>query len=146
MAITKTVKVDAKLLEGYRIEMHAGPFTAYVDQPEAMGGKNSAPTPLDYQFFSLASCLVTIAKIAAMQKGIKLRGVSCAVEGGLNTAVLMGKDTGERAGFQTIKAVLDIDADMTLEEKEAFVEEVDARCPISDNLTNTSNVEIVLKK
>jgi len=145
MAITKTVKIDAKLLEGYKIEMHAGPFTAYIDQPEAMGGENSAPTPLDYQFFSLGGCLITIAKIAATQKGIELRGISCEVEGGCNTRVLMGKESDDRAGFQAMKVVMDIDADMTREEKEAFIKEVDARCPISDNIFNPTPVEITLK-
>ena len=145
MAITKTVKVDAKLLEGYKIEMHAGPFTAYIDQPETMGGTNSAPTPLHYQFFALGGCLVTIAKIAAMQKGIELRGLSCEVEGGLNTKVLMGKEADDRAGFQAMKVIMDIDADMTREEKEAFMKEVDARCPISDNLFSATPVEISIK-
>ena len=145
MAITKTVKVDAKLLEGFKIEMHAGEFTAYIDQPAAMGGTNSAPTPLDYQFFALAGCLITIAKIVANQKRIELRGVSCELEGGLNSKILLGKETGERAGFQAYNAVMDIDADMTDEEKKAFVEEVDSRCPISDNLFNATPIKITVK-
>lgn len=141
MAVNKNVKVDAKLLDKFKIEMHAGPFTAFIDQPEAMGGENSAPTPLDYFFFSLAGCIITIGKIVAKQDRIDLRGLSCTLEGGLNTAVLMGKDGNDRAGFQEMTLLVDIDADMTAEEKEAFLKKVDARCPISDNVVNGTSVK-----
>ena len=57
----------------------------------------------------------------------------------------MGKTKEDRAGFQNFKVVMDIDADMTKEEKVAFMEEVDSRCPISDNIFNASSVEIVIK-
>ncbi len=44
MAITKTVKVDAKLLEGYRIEMHAGPLLLTLISPKQWAVK-TAPQP-----------------------------------------------------------------------------------------------------
>jgi len=37
---------------------------------------------------------------------------------------------------------VDVDADMTAEEKDAFVHEVDERCPVSWNLMNVSNVKV----
>lgn len=41
-----------------------------------------------------------------------------------------------------MKIIVDVDADMTKEEKEAFIQEVDSRCPISDNVMNPTPVEI----
>ncbi|NMC46781.1 MAG: OsmC family protein [Chloroflexi bacterium] len=144
MATNKTVKVTAKGLEGFLIETKAGAHTAYVDQPPAMGGTDKGPTPLDYVFISLAGCLITIAKIVANQKRIVLRDVSVEVEGELNLEVLRGQDDKDRAGFKSFKASMKIDADLSKEEKQAFVEEVDRRCPISDNLMHTTPVEVVL--
>ncbi len=144
MAAIKNVKVSAKGLDGFLIETKAGAHTAYVDQPPAMGGTDKGPTPLDYVFISLAGCLVTIAKIVASQKRITLRDIEVNVEGELNLDVLRGKNKEDRAGFTGFKVEMKVDADLTKEEKLAFIEEVDRRCPISDNLMNATPVDIVL--
>jgi uncharacterized OsmC-like protein len=41
-------------------------------------------------------------------------------------------------------ATVKVDADLSDEEKKEFLEEVDRRCPISDNLMNTTPVEVKL--
>lgn len=145
MPTMKTVKVTATGPEGWVVTTKAGEHTALIDQPEAMGGTNSGPSPLDYIFVALGGCLVTIAKIVAGQKKINLRSVDVEVSGDINLAVLRGQEKDSRAGFQNIQAKVTVDADLTMEEKKAFIEEVDKRCPVSDNLINTSsvNVEVV---
>ena len=50
--------------------------------------------------------------------------------------------TNMRPGFTSITVKMMIDGDMTYEEKEKFVKEIEARCPISDNLSNTTPVKI----
>ena len=144
MATIKTVKVTATGPDGWLITTKAGKHTALVDQPEAMGGKNEGPSPLDYVFISLASCLVTIGKIVAGQRKIELRGMEVEVSGDLNLEVLRGQEKNERAGFTSMVANVKIDADMTDEEKKDFLEEVDRRCPISDNLSHTTPIEVKL--
>lgn len=104
-----------------------------------------APIPLNINYFSLAGCICTIGRIVAKQQGIQLRGLSCEVEGGLNSAVFMGKDKEDRPGFQEMTLVVNVDADMTQEEKEAFIHEVDGRCPVSDTFANTSPLKFVVK-
>ena len=137
MAI-KTVKVESKLDSKFKIESTIGGHQVIVDQPAAMGGSGAGPSPLDYLFVSLAGCLGTIGRILATQKKLELRGMNISVEGDLDTDGLLGK--GAPIGFSEIRVALDIDADMTAEEKEAFVHEVDERCPVSWNLLNASNV------
>jgi len=142
MASLKTVKVTATGPEGWVVTTKAGEHTAIIDQPEAMGGTNTGPSPLDYVFVALGGCLVTVAKIVAGQKKIDLRGVEVEVSGDVNLAVLRGQDKDDRAGFQNINVTIKVDADMTMEEKKAFVEEVDKRCPVSDNLINATPFKI----
>ncbi|MBN2322973.1 MAG: OsmC family protein [Spirochaetes bacterium] len=134
----KNVAVEASIKDGFTIETKARSHTLYIDQPEAGGGKDAGPTPLEYLFFSLAGCIATIGKIMAKQRGIDLRGMDVKVEGNLDTAILMGKSNDGRPGFRDIKVIAKIDADMTREEKEKFLEEIDERCPISDNVKNTT--------
>lgn len=142
MPTMKTVKVTASGPDGWVVKTKAGKHVSIVDQPEAMGGTDSGPSPLEYVFIALGGCMVTIAKIVADQKKIDLHGVEVEVSGDLNLAVLRGAEKDERAGFQDIQVTMRIDADMTQEEKKAFVEEVDQRCPVSDNLMNTTPVSI----
>ncbi len=53
----------------------------------------------------------------------------------------MGKSDEDRPGFLGFKLIVNVDADMTPEQKKAFVEEVDARCPISDNILKETPIE-----
>jgi putative redox protein len=144
MASMKTVKVTATGPEGWVVKTMSGKHESIVDQPTAMGGTDSGPTPLDYIFVALGGCLVTIAKIVAGQQKIDLRGVEVEISGDLNLDVLRGQEKNERAGFTSFNAQVKVDADLTREEKEAFLEEVDKRCPVSDNLMNITPVSIQL--
>ncbi len=56
------------------------------------------------------------------------------VEGDYDPDALMGKATTERAGFQQIRILAEIDADLSVEQKQRFLDEVCARCPLHDNL------------
>ena len=141
----KTVSINAVGGEGFLINVAARDFNLVVDQPPASGGKDLGANPLEYALASLGACMVTIGKIIAKQERIDLRGMSCKVDGDIETAVLMGKTTEPRAGFVDIRMEIDIDADMTAEEKLDFVKRIEARCPISDGYSNTSNVSFTIK-
>lgn len=146
MATIKNIKVDARWIENVLIELKARDLVQYVDQPEAGGGTNKGMTPLEYQLGALASCIITIGLIIAKQKRIDLKGISASAEGEIDYDVLMGKSKEPRAGFYKIKVKVNIDADMSKEEKEAYLREIESRCPIGDNLANTTPVEVVLEE
>lgn len=143
MANIKTIKVDSRWLEKYLIEVKARDITAYVDQPEASGGTNKGLTPLEYQLAALSSCFITIGLIVSKQKGLKIRGLEASVEGEIDYDVLMGKSKEPRAGFYAIKVRVKVDGDLTKEEKENFIKEIESRCPIVDNLINNTPIEVV---
>jgi uncharacterized OsmC-like protein len=138
---TKLVSVDAIQVDGFKIETKSRQHVSIVDQPVAGGGTDAGPTPLEYLFVSLAGCIVTIGHIVAKQRHLPVRKIEVHVEGELDTDVLMGKSTAVRAGFSILKVHVKIDADMSQEEKEAFLKDVDARCPISDNIHNLTPIE-----
>ena len=141
----KNVSVDAVLVEGFKIEVRSRQHVSIVDQPPAGGGTDAGPTPLEYLFVSLAGCFGTIGEIIARQRRLPVRKIEVHVEGDLDTDVLMGKRDDIRAGFSGIRVVVKLDADMTQAEKEQFVHDIDARCPISDNIINLSPVEFAVE-
>ncbi len=137
----KTVNITAKSNTGFRIDVEAGNHTLVVDQPSQMGGQDEGASPLDYLLAAWGSCLATVAVIVAKQERIKMNGISVAVEGDVDLDVLMGKSTENRAGFFGIKVSADVDAPgLSLEGKKAFLKKVEARCPVTDNLVNTTPV------
>ncbi len=145
MATVKTIKVSANWKEKFLTEVKARDHILLVDQPEASGGENKGPTPLEYLFASLSSCMITIGLIVAKQKGLKINGLSADVEGDIDYDVLMGKAKEPRAGFYQIRVKFRVDGELSEEEKKKFVEEVESRCPIADNLLNHTPVEITIE-
>jgi uncharacterized OsmC-like protein len=142
MAKMKIVSIEAKLGEKFKVEVKAGNHTLYVDQPQAGGGADEGPNPIEYLFTSLAGCIATAARIIAIQKRIKLNGMDMKIEGVFDTEIILGKSKENRPGVTGINVTLNIDSDMTKEEKKAFVEEIESRCPVSDNIENATPVKI----
>jgi len=145
MATMKTIKMKARGLDGYLIECKSGNHIVLVDQEKDDGGKDQAPTPLDYLLVAYGSCLVTIGKIVAFQQKINLRGLEVELEGSLNLEVLRGQVKIERSGFHAIKVNMVIDADLSDAQKKEFAEEVERRCPVTDNLLNYTSIDLIVR-
>jgi putative redox protein len=141
----KTVSVDAVQIDGFKIETRSRQHIAMVDQPESGGGADSGPTPLEYLFISLAGCIVTIGNIVAKQRRLPIRKIEVHVEGELDTDVLMGKNYETRAGFSGIRVHVKLDSDLPQDQKEQFIQDVDARCPISDNILNKTSIKFLVE-
>lgn len=132
-----TIKLNAKMGAGFRTEIGCShPFV--IDQPKNSGGTDEGPNPLEIFLSSLPACLCAIGRIIAMQRRINLRGIEVEVEGDIDKDFLMGKTTEGRAGFTEIRSFVKIDADLTDEEKTAFLHEIEKRCPIADNMAEKS--------
>lgn len=129
----KTISVSASMGKGWAIHSEIRDHKVVIDQPQASGGTNEGPTPLEYFLFSIAGCVGSIGRIAAHQKKISLNAMEINVEADLNPMGLMGQETEDRVGFQQIRISAKIDADLSDEEKKAFLDEVCDRCPLHDN-------------
>ena len=140
----KNVEVFAQMGGGTKIECKTVNHTFLIDQNKAGGGEDLGPSPLEYYLASLAGCVGSIGRIVAKQKGIALRGMEIKIVGAINTDVLLGRNAGERAGFQEFKLEVKMDCDLSPEQQHEFIEEVERRCPVSENTTNPSTVKIVL--
>jgi uncharacterized OsmC-like protein len=140
----KTVTIESQLNDKFVIESDVRGHKVVIDQPANAGGSDTGVTPLELVLVSLAGCIGTIGRIVAMQKRIELRGMNIKVEGELDVDGLLGKPIEGRIGFEGITISVDVDADMSDEEKESFIHEVDRRCPVSENLLNSTPVQVNL--
>lgn len=139
MTISK-VKVNGKINDGFRTEIGCS-HNFVIDQPKAMGGNDEGANPMEVFLSSIPACICAIGRIISNQRRLNVRGISVDVEGSIDKDFLMGKTEEGRAGFTEIITNVKVDADMTQEEKEAFVEEIEKRCPIADNIVSESNLK-----
>jgi uncharacterized OsmC-like protein len=139
--LMKTVNVVCNWKQDLQIEAKAGKHTLIVDQPPTDEG----PSPMHYQLIALGGCLGTVASIISRQERLGLRGFSIEFEAEFDPDFLFARTTEGRAGFTEIRAKVDIDVDMTEEEKMEYLEKIDSRCPISDNLMNGTPIKLSLK-
>ena len=140
----KTVQVNATLGQTFKMESRIRDHVLYIDQAKGAGGTDSGPSALEYLLLSMAGCIGSIARIVAHQKKVALRGMELEAEGTVDVDFLLGKSTENRCGFESITVRAKLDADLSAEEKEEFLHEVDKRCPVSENLANTTPIKVEL--
>ncbi|MCT4587064.1 MAG: OsmC family protein [Carboxylicivirga sp.] len=141
MAIS-TLKVGAEMKEGFRTEVSCS-HNFVIDQPKP-AGTDEGPNPMEIFLSSLPACICAIGRIIANQRRLPVKGISVKLEGDIDKDFLLGKTEEGRAGFVEIRTYVEIDADMTKEEKEAFLHDVEKRCPIADNMINSSSIKAIL--
>lgn len=119
-------------------------FKIIIDEPENLGGTDAGANPVEYVLSALAGCLNVVGHIVAKEMGFELRGVEIDLEGELDPSKFMGQETTERAGYQNITVAIKPDCDADEDTKKKWVETIESRCPVSDNITNATPVEIKL--
>jgi putative redox protein len=132
----KTISAHGVLGAGFAIVVDCGAHRIVMDQPKTAAGSDRGASPLELILAALAGCFGTIGRFLAHQRKIELRGMRFDLEADYDPAGLLGRDPAVRPGFQALRVLVEIDADLTPEEKQEFLEEVERRCPLADNLTH----------
>lgn len=119
-------------------------FQIIVDEPPTLGGADHGPNPVEYLLASYAGCLNVMGHLIAQELGFSIDKLEIEVSGNLNPARLFGTSFTERAGFKQIEIKLkpQTNADRNLLEK--WLEEVENRCPVNDNLSQPTPIAITL--
>ena len=145
MSKLKTYTVTTTLVDGPMAQTPIGDHDFILDQPVAAGGTDKGPTPIDAFLSTISSCLGTISRIIARQKGITLEKMEFKVSGEIDIDILLGRSEEGRAGFNSINVEADIESpDLDNEGKMQFLHEVDRRCPVSETVLNGSSININL--
>jgi uncharacterized OsmC-like protein len=119
-------------------------FKIFMDEPPELGGRDGAPSPLEMILAAHGGCLSYMTFYIGKELGIEVKGTKVSVQASLNPAKFAGKDRAVRAGYQGIHVTIKVDADATPEQLEKLRSEVEARCPVSDNIAQPTPVQIAL--
>ena len=131
---TFTISAEAETKTKTRVT--ARDFEYTIDEPENLGGENSAPTPVEYVSGAWAGCLTVVAHKVADEQDIHINSLSIDIEGEIDPRKFLGQSDDPRAGYQELRVNVQVDADADADALKAWFDTVESRCPVGDNLTN----------
>ncbi len=139
-------KIEAKSESATKTRVKARNFELIIDEPKSLGGTDKGANPVEYLLASYAGCLSVVAHITAQEKGIVLDDLQISISGNINPERFLGKSKKERAGFKKINVEITSNANISEQAKDEWIREIIERCPVGDNLKNTSEVKINIKQ
>lgn len=134
-------EVSSVLGEGVVVTNSARQFNFKVDEPEQIGGKDNAPNPVEYLLGALGSCQAITYRAVATLKGIQLDNVTVKTKGYLDLSGFLGIDNKIRPGYKKIIFETIVESNESQETLKRLAEDVEALCPVLDNLSNPVPVE-----
>jgi len=138
--------VQTRQVEGFRSEATVRQFNVTVDEPEALGGQDAGPSPVELLLAALGSCQEITYRLYADALGVPLDGVSVQLTGNLDLRGFFAVDPGVRPGYQSIQATVRLDSPASDEDLARLKETVDQHCPVLDILTAATPVDLKLER
>jgi uncharacterized OsmC-like protein len=121
-------------------------FTLVVDEPATLGGTDEYANPVEYILAGFAGCANVIGHVVAKELGFTIKNLRNEVSGVLNPKRFLGSSNKERAGFKSINLNLIPDTEAPIETLTEWLQIVEQRCPVKDNLQNKTPVRIAVEK
>lgn len=129
-----------------KVTVKARDFTMIVDEPANLGETDHGPNPVEYVLAALAGCLNVVGNMVAKEMGFELKSLSFDIEGELDPAGFMGKAKDVRPGYQQITVNANLETDADQETLNKWIEVVESRCPVSDNIANPTPVKFNINR
>ena len=118
-----------------------GRHTVHTDEPANLGGKNTAPNPVQYALVALVSCQILSFRFWAAQLGVDVHDLDVHAEARLDARGFFGLDEQTRPGFGHVAIVVQVSGPETPERYAEVQAAVDAHCPVIDVFTNPTAVQ-----
>ncbi|MGZ3646933.1 MAG: OsmC family protein [Ktedonobacteraceae bacterium] len=119
---------------GFRNQIRTRDFPAsYADEPEVLGGTNTAPNPVEQLLGALGSCLAIGYTANASLLGIQIEELRIELEGHIDLPVFLGLREGH-AGYPDIAISVYLMADAPQETVEELHQQVLRTSPIGQTI------------
>lgn len=127
---------------GFRSEARSREFGSVPsDEPESLGGTDTAPNPVEQLLGAFGNCLAVGVAANATARGIAIDSLSISLEGDLDLATFLGLARGH-AGFDSIRARIDLETEAGPEAVEDLIRHVVATSPVGDTLAKEVPVTV----
>jgi uncharacterized OsmC-like protein len=131
--------------EGFRSSAIVREFApAASDEPEALGGTDTAPNPVEQLLSALGNCLAVGYAANATIAGIEIEDLTIELEGDLDLHTFLGLNPEGNAGYDSIRVSVDLKSDATPEQLAAIHDKVISTSPVGHTLGRSVPVTIAL--
>jgi uncharacterized OsmC-like protein len=114
------------------------------DEPAGLGGSNTAPNPVEQLLAALGNCLAVGYAANATVAGIQIRSLRIELEGAIDLRAFLGLG-GENAGYESIRATVDLESDASPEQLKQLHEKVVGSSPVGHTLSRGVPLRIELR-
>jgi uncharacterized OsmC-like protein len=129
---------------GFRTTTTIRDFEPFAtDEPEALGGSDTAPNPVEQLIGALGSCLAIGYAANATVAGIGIDSLRIDIEGDLNLESFLGLTQGH-AGYETLRAKVHIESDADDEAIADLHKKVVASSPVGHSLSRAVSLSVEL--
>lgn len=115
---------------------HLKPFVIYNDEPPVLLSKDQGPNPVENLLHALAGCLTTTLVYHAAANDMKVKSVRTRFEGDLDLRGFLGLTDKVRRGYRNIRAIFDIEGDLSAAQKKDLIEMAQRYSPVFDVVSN----------
>lgn len=130
---TATFTADTRLVDGFLTEASVRQFTFHVDEPESLGGTDTAANPVEYVLAALGTCQEIVYATYARILGIPLESLTVRVTGDLDPRGFFGV-ADVPAGFRSVQFEVQIASPAPRDAIERLTSTVNRHCPVLDIL------------
>lgn len=131
-----TFRSESALQTGLQSKVSLRDHEITVDEPEALGGADSGPNPVELILGALGSCQEITYRAFASALGIPLESVSVELDGEIDLRGFFAVDQDTRPGYEAIKGTVHLVSSADEETLQKLRAAVNAHCPVLDILAN----------
>ncbi|MBN2767440.1 MAG: OsmC family protein [Paludibacteraceae bacterium] len=133
--------VNGKRVGATKYQGIARSFELVVDEPEMLGGEDSAANPVEYLLAGYAGCLNVVFGIVAKELKVEIKSLDINIDGDINPEKFLGISDNERTGFKSINVNIELRTNADKATEALLIEKVKSRCPVNDNLANPTPIQ-----
>lgn len=135
-------RAEVRWRGGFRNEIQIRDLAPlYADEPEILGGTDTAPNPVEQVLGALGSCLAIGYTAGAVARGITLDDLRIELEGNIDLPVFFGLAAGH-AGYERISARVYIKSDASAASIDALHADVVRTSPVGNTLERPAALHI----
>jgi uncharacterized OsmC-like protein len=100
--------------------------------------------PIEYFLGAVVACLNSTATMVARDMDVDIESLDATVRGTVDYSRYLGEPSENRPGLRDITVSLDVESDADAATMATWLDSVEARCPVTDNVANESSLDVVL--
>jgi uncharacterized OsmC-like protein len=135
-------RADVRWRGGFRNEIRVRDLPpTYADEPETLGGTNTAANPVEQILGALGSCLAIGYTAGAVARGITIEDLRIELSGNIDLPVFFGLKAGH-AGYEHVDATVFLTTDASRDAVDALPEDVFRTSPVGNTLERPAVLDV----